>query len=538
MPQDAFTLRLIAKELDQTLRGGKINRINQPDREELSLIIYTGKRTLKLTVSANASDCGAYFTEDERENPLVAPNFCMLLRKHLSGAEILGVGTDGFERILVFKFLCLSDFSSCERELRCEIMGKYSNLILTQGGVIVGALKTTTLDEHCKRPILPGAKYVLPAPQEKVNPSDREALARLLAEPREDLARFLFLNVSGLAPCTAEQIVRSYRGGSLADHVYGYLFSDDVSPCATESDFFARAVEGAKPFATLSDAQSYCYAAKRRKKRFEGGKRRLTGAISAAVKKQEKRLAQILDKQRECAPCEENRIKGELLTAHLYALSRGMNSCELPNFYDEQGGKMKIALDPTLTPSRNAQSYFRRYRKQKRALEFLRPQEEETRAELEYCLSLLAAAEAAESADDLNSLEEELLAAGLMKAPEKKGKKRTAEIPFRTYERAGFTIYAGRNNLQNDRLVRMGAPEDIWLHTQKYHSCHVLIRTEGREVPDDVLLFAAGICVRYSDAKGGGKTPVDYCRVNRLKKPRGSKAGFVTYSEYHTILAE
>ena len=124
MPQDTFTLRLIARELDSALKGGRINRVNQPEKEELSFIIYTGKRTVKLTVNANASDCGAYFTEDDRENPLVAPNFCMLLRKHLTGAEILGVETDGFERIVVIRMMCLSDFSSTQRELRCEIMGK------------------------------------------------------------------------------------------------------------------------------------------------------------------------------------------------------------------------------------------------------------------------------------------------------------------------------------------------------------------------------------------------------------------------------
>ena len=169
MPQDAFTLRLTAKELNAALTGGRINRINQPEREELSFIIYTGKRTVKLTLNANAADCGAYFTEDDRENPLVAPNFCMLLRKHLQGAQILGVEQVGFERILALRFLYVSDFSTAERVLYAEIMGKYSNLLLTEKGVILGALKTTSADEHCKRLILPGAKYTLPEPQDKVN---------------------------------------------------------------------------------------------------------------------------------------------------------------------------------------------------------------------------------------------------------------------------------------------------------------------------------------------------------------------------------
>ena len=157
MPQDAFTLRLNAKELDAALSGGRINRISQPGREEVSMDIYTGKRTVKLILNANASDCGIYFSEDERENPLVAPNFCMLLRKHLQSAEITCVEQVGFERILALHFKCVSDFSSCERILYAEIMGKYSNLLLTENGIILGALMTNTPDDGCRRLILPGA---------------------------------------------------------------------------------------------------------------------------------------------------------------------------------------------------------------------------------------------------------------------------------------------------------------------------------------------------------------------------------------------
>lgn len=543
MPQDAFTLRLLARELDGALKGGRINRINQPEKEELSIVVYTGGKTVKLTVNANASDCGAYFTEDDRENPLVAPNFCMLLRKHLSGAEILGVETPGFERILVFRLMCFSDFSSCERELRCEIMGKYSNILLTERGIIVGALKTTALDENCKRAILPGAKYLPPAAQEKIDPSDRAALFSLFETPKEDPARFLFANVAGVARCTAEQIAASYRGGSFAEHVYRYLFSDETSPCVLERDgvpvdFYARAQEGARPFATLSEAQSYYYSVKRANKRLEGLRRKLLSVLSAARKKHEKRLAQIRDKQRECAAAEENRVKGELILANLHMLARGMRSCELDNYYDENGGKWKIALDETVPPAQNAQNYFKKYRKQKRTLEVLAPQERETAAELDYCLSLIAAVGAAGDETDLRSAEEELRAAGLIKAPAERTRKKQPEIPFRVYQKEGFRICAGRNNLQNDRLVKNSAENDLWLHTQKYHSCHVVIETKGKKVPESVLLFAAGICARYSDAAGGGKVPVDYCLVKYVKKPPKSKAGFVTYTDYRTVLAD
>ncbi|MBR7185946.1 MAG: NFACT family protein [Clostridia bacterium] len=542
MPQDAFTLRLISKELNSTLAGGHINKIVQPSRDEVSLVVYTGRKTLRLVLNANASDCGAYFDEGEVQSPLVAPNFCMLLRKHLSGAQIASVSLVGFERILLFTLIGSTDFSRTEKLLYLEVMGKYSNLVLTENGIILGALKTTTLDENVRRTIFPGVKYELPAPQEKVNPQDLKALESTLSMYSGDLAHYLFTRISGLAPQTAEQIAASYRGGSLAEHVHSYIFSDMVSPCVLERegipiDFFARQVKGATPYPTLSAAQTAFYGTKRAVKKFEGLKRKLTSAVHGAVKKHEKRLAQTLEKRKACEDCENLRIKGELITANLYALAKGMKSCELSNWYDASGGTLKITLDPQLTPSENAQSFFKRYRKQKRTLEMLAPQEAETRAELDYLSSVLSAISSAETEEDLLSCEEELVAAELIKQPQQKnsrGKKVKAEIPYRTFEAGGFRIFAGRNNLQNDRLVRSAAPDDLWLHAQRYHSCHVVIKTEGRTVPEEVLAYAANICAKYSDSNGDA-APVDCCPVKYVKKPPKSKAGFVTYSHFITL---
>lgn len=538
MPQDAFTLRLSARELDAALKGGKINKIIQPEREEVSFLIYTGKRTVKLTLNANASDCGVYLTDDERENPAVAPNFCMLLRKHLLGAEILKIETVGFERVVAVTLLCHSDFSSSERILYAEVMGKYSNLILTEGGRILGALKTTFLQEQAKRTIMTGAKYRLPAPQEKANPSDFAALSAALNTPQALSPKFLFSNVAGLALCTAEQIVEAYRGGDFAKHVYDYIFSDDLSPCVYtgpgKADFFARYRDGARRYSSLTEAQSNFYRDRRAQKRMDGIRRKLSAAIGAAVKKTEKRLSQILEKREECCHAEENRIAGDLLTANLYCLTRGMHSCELNNFYDEQGGKLKITLDPVLTPSQNAQNYYKKYRKQSRTLEMLAPQEAEQRAEIDYLNSLTVALDAARDTDDLLCLEEELVKTGIIKPTAEKTKKKTVEIPFRTFEYDGFRIFAGRNNLQNDRLIRSSSPDDIWLHAHLYHSAHVVIRTEGKSVTDAVLRYAAELCAQYTGMQGD-RIDVDYCPIKFVKKPPKAKAGFVTYSNYKTI---
>lgn len=534
MPQDAFTLRLSVKELNETLRGSKISKIVQTGREETALYLYTQKTTLKLLINVNASDCGVYFTERELEAPLVAPNFCMLMRKHLHNAEIRSVSLVGFERIVKFELRCSSDFNDCDRELYAEIMGKYSNLVLTENGAILGAMKTTSADLNAKRMILPGAKYCLPAAQEKADPSNEAALSRALENVSGDLSEALFLRVAGIAPHTAKKIAESYQGGDLASHVTAYLFGDEISPRVGERDFYARETTG-MPFATLSAAQTYFYDARTQKKRFESTQKRLQAACSSALKKHEKRLAQTLEKREQCKDHELLRIKGELLTANLYRVERGMKGVELLNYYN--GETLKITLDPTLTPAQNAQAYYKKYRKQKRAAEFLAPQEEETRREIEYLKTLAAAIASAENNDDLLGAEEELVAARLLPPPAEKKRKTAPEIGWRAFEKDGFTILAGRNNLQNEKLVRAAAPDDVWMHTQKYHSCHVVIKTQGKPVPDGVLLFAAKLCARYSDG-GAGKIPVDYCKIKHVKKPPKSKPGFVIYTDYKTLLVE
>ena len=533
MPQDAFTLRLNALELNAALSGGKINKINQPEREEVTFLIYTGKKVLKLALNVNASDCGVYFTEASKENPAVAPNFCMLLRKHLQNAEIKEISLVGFERILAFRFYCASDFSATEKILYAEIMGKYSNLVLTENGVILGALKTTAIGENNKRLIFTGAKYALPLPQDKVDPTDYPALFELLqTAPEEGLADFLFQHVRSIAPVTAEGIIKSYGGGIFAKHVYDYLFSDEITACVTERDFLARWQENATLFPSLSAAQAHFYGKRRQEKGVASLRRKLLSAVQSAVKKQEKRLLQITQKQTDCKDAELNRIKGELLTANLWKIEKGSKGCELDNFYGE--GTIRILLDPTRSPSENAQNYFKKYRKEKRTLEVLAPQEEETRSELKYLSSLLACAEFARDTDDLAALEEELVSAGILKVQGAR-KKKEATVPFRSFEKEGFRILAGRNNLENDKLVRSSKPDDLWLHAKAYHSSHVVIKTEGRKVPDSVLLFAAQICAQYSEGKGD-KVPIDYCEIKYVKKPPKSKAGFVIYTDYKTIL--
>lgn len=566
MPQDAFHIRRLAQELQNFLLHGKINRITQANKDELTFTIYTGKTTVKLVLSSNASNARVCLSATEKEPAPVAPNFCMLLRKHLLGAEILDVRQYECERILEIDLHCVTDFSQSLRTLHCELMGKYSNIILTEKGMIVGALKTSALEDNSRRVLLAGAKYLYPTPQDKLSPMDGAGLRSRLENfvamrpdgwDEEGLSVFLFENVAGLAMPTARELVMraareagnvkalltSAAARPLWDYVSWFFQNEPCRPClkmngTTAVDFFAFAVENSVEMPSLCKAEDEFYTRKENKKGFEDKKRKLENTARGLKKKQTKKLQDTLERLKEAEKADEYRIKGELLTANLFRLEKGMTMVELDDWYSPEGGKVKISLDATLPPSKNAQRYFKTYNKHKRAKEILTPMLHKEKAEIEYTDSVIAAISLADSAEDLKEIEEELISMGLLRAPKDRvgGKKKEIIIPFREYSHHGIRILAGRNNLQNDRLLRQAASDDIWLHTQKYHSSHVIIVTEGKKISDETLEFAAQICAYYSDGREGDKIPVDYCQRKYVKKPSKSKAGFVVYTDYKTIL--
>ena len=545
MPQDAFTLRHVAAELEKLLVGGKISKINMPEKDELSLIIYTRSGSVKLEISSSAKNNRIIIADVEKPNPPVAPNFCMLLRKHLQNAQITEVRQVGFERIIALEFDCFSEFNQTHMTLYCEIMGKYSNMVLVERGIILGALKQTTLEENAKRVLFSGAKYTLPPPQGKADPTDRDALEEAFGNGAHD-EKFICANVEGIAYSTAVEMCSHYGGDVTAEQVYEYVNSDDIAPCITfnengePGDFKVRSVErSAKAYPDLLSAQRDYYDFVYVKKTFEDTKRRLTGALHAAVKKVEKRLAQINSRLLECESAEDIKLKGELITANIYRLERGMTSFEADDYYSEEPKKIKIELDRQLTPSQNAQRYYKKYAKMKRTVEILTVQREETERRLDYLMSIDAHICAAECTDDLTEISDELIADGLIKAPAEKGAKRKKidrAAPLREYEIDGFRVLAGRNNLQNDRLLKSLTPDDIWLHTNRYHSSHVGIVTEGRKVPDETIAKAAAICAYYSEARGRDKVTVDYAVRKFVKKPPKANSGFVTYTDYSNII--
>lgn len=540
MPQDAFTINFISKELKSLLCGGKISKIAQPEKDLLTFIIYTPKGSVKLEICLSAKYNRICIAKSDAPAPKTAPAFCMLLRKHLQNALITNVACVDGERIAYLDFECTSEFELTEMRLYCEIMGKYSNAVLVKDGIIVGALKTTAIGESTRRVLFTGAKYVLPEPQDKTEQNDEEGISQILAL-QGDTAKVISERVRGVSYSTALDIAETYGAGVTARQVTGYLAGEKYEPCVVfcegkELDFKVRSASADKKiYPTLLEAQTEYYEAVLGKVRLEDERRRLTAALSSGIKKLEKRLAVINGKLLDCVGADEVKLKGELITANIYAIQRGMDGFEAVNYYDEKGGKIKIALDKNLSPADNAQRYFKKYQKLKRTLASVSAQKEETQAELDYLNSIKSHILRGECLKDFEETREELQALGLLKsAPEKK--KNAQPATFRRYEKDGFKILAGRNNLQNDRLLKSVSPQDIWLHTQNYHSSHVVIVTDGREVPDGVLLAAAEICAYYSDGRGGSKVPVDYTRRSSVKKPPKSNAGFVIYDDYKTIL--
>lgn len=550
MPQDAFTLLHAARELNNLLSGAKVNRVVQPDKDDVYLAVYTKSGARTLVLSSNAEYCRVAFTSAEKPKPQIAPSFCMLLRKHLLGAETESVSLVGFERIIKIDFRTKNDFKdSVVKTMYCEIMGKYSNLILTENGKILGCIKNAPLDVATTRLTLPGADYVLPKSQDKADITDEISFkSRYMSAFFGDLPKFLFENVKGLSFVTAEEIAANVPADADVDAVYDavktFYLSPVVSPCVKgegkKRDYYItdyKTIGGqTEYFDTITDAEDDVFSAKERKKAFDLEYKRISDKVNSLTKKLGKKLQGENEKLLSSANYDELRVKGELITANLYRLEKGMKSCELENYYDDYK-PMKITLDENLTPNANAQRYFKKYAKEKRAVEIVTPQKEQTEKDLDYLGSVGHELSLAADKSDFKDIEEELISQGLLPAPKNKSVK-TAESPYREYIADGYAIKCGKNNLQNDRLLSRAYKDDLWLHAKGFHSPFVIVETKGEKIPDEVIKTAAEICAYYSDGGKGGKVHVDYCLRKFVKKPPKAKPGSVIYTDYKTACVQ
>ncbi len=557
MPQDAFTLRYLCEELNLIFSGGKINRITQPNNDELVFTIYTGKRTEKLLLNVNPASPRIGVVEEEKESPLTAPNFCILMRKHLLSATLDKISLIGFDRIVKIDFTASAEFfDAVKKTVYVELMGRYSNIILTENGKILGGNRGINMFDDGVRPLIVGRPYVFPPVQDKKLPEDRSLIEYFSKFSGDDLVTYLTKGVQGLATSTANDVVDEFFDNGMknpeqnfAENFYNYLnfhlYKTPKKPCViTENGIvkdvmvypYKNVVGDLIFFDNLYQAEEFYFAERDRIKKYANKKERLTAIVNSAIKKAKKRLSAINAKEKDALSAEENRIKGELLLSNIYRIENGERSVKLENYYD--GTKVAVELDERLSVSKNAENYYKKYNKQKRTLTALKPQKEQAETELKYLSNVLDEISLAENVEDLLMIQKELESENVTPKQNVNARRKQMETFCRRYIVDGFKVLVGRNNAENDKLTFSANRQDIWLHAKDYHSSHVIIERENREIADSVIKVVAEITAYYSKGRDGGKTEIVFTEKRNVKKPPKSKLGLVTYENFKSIYVE
>ncbi len=572
MPLDAVCLRAVLAELDRKAAGGRIDKVYQPDRDEIVLSIRGTQGALRLMMTAEPNAPRIHLIAGNRENPAAPPMFCMLLRKYVQGAKIVSISQPLLERMAVITLDTTDEMGvPVRRELICELMGKYSNIILKgDDGRIIDAIRRIDGDISGKRQVLPGLFYRLPpAQQNKQDPLtlDGAQLAAMVSKAEgQRLDKWLLGTLCGLSPLLCREI--AYRATGDAAKPLAELSAADIDRLAAVFDEFLQAVRNAdyqpvlltrsedgsvqdfscfpiRQYEGLAkphemDSFSALLAAFYEKKgQAERLRRRAIDMIKTVTNARD-RLSRKLGAQREELQQTQGRDAhkrmGELIAANFYQLEKGMTRAKVIDYFDEACPEVEITLDIRLTPQQNAQKYFKLYTKAKTAEEMLTKQIAEGEAELSYLESVLQAIDEAENEGDLAQLREELVQTGVLSQKQtKKRQQQKTSVPFEYRTSDGFSVWAGKNNLQNDLLsMKTAYKSDIWFHTQKIHGSHVILVADGRQPTDTAMTEAAMIAAFHSKARHSSLVPVDYTEVRNLKKPNGSKPGFVIYHVYQT----
>lgn len=550
MPQDAFTLRYLCEEINGIFKGGRINRIAQPTADVIILTVYTEKGVKKLLLDVDPACPRIGIIETEPPQSVPAPNFCMLLKKHIQSAKIKEISLVGFDRIVKIDLIPSAEFfDSPEKTLYVELMGRYSNVILTENGKVLGGNRGINFLDNNVRPLIAGLYYKLPPVGDKKEPKDVK-LKEIFNDAESITAENLCEKIQGIAKSTAQEIVDSFEkisgentGEKFYTHLNAYIYDTAIRPCVIYSDGVAKDVcvypykslsGEVKEYPALYSAEEAYFTEKAVRKDFKNLKDKLNGVVSAGLKKAKKRLAAVTARVKDAENAEENRLKGELILSNIYKLKGGEKQAELDNYYD--GGKITVALDERLSPAKNAENYYKKYNKQKRAALSLAPQKTAAEEELNYLESVESEIALCDGVADLKAVEKELCLSGFIKKPQpKKGKKAEDVAEPRIYDIYGFTVKVGRNNAENDRITFSAKPWDIWLHAKIQHSSHVIVETNGKKLPERVLVTAAEICAYYSKGREGGKTEIVYCERKFVKKPKKSPLGFCTYTDFKSV---
>ena len=568
MALDGITLSMLKNELAENLVGARVDKIHQPSKEELIMSFRYNGGSKKLLVSASASAPRVHFTEAPVDNPKAPPMFCMLMRKYISGAKLIGIEQFGLERILHFSFSTYNELGDpVVLKLAVETMGRHSNIILIgSDGKIIDSIKRVTADMSSVRQVMPGMTYVFPPSQDKMNTLDLDYMAFIarLKEGRDiPLSKALMEVLDGVSPIVCREFSEYATKGNDTtarelsnDECENLVYIIDKTASAVKNDACAPYIiedESGKPIDfTFMEVKQYgttavpklCESFSSMLDRFyseRSGADRMkqrSGDLFRFVMNLCDRLSRKLDVQRQelarSAERDTLRIKGELIHANLRNIEKGMTSVILENYYDNNN-PIEVKLDPRLSPNQNAQHYFSEYRKADTAEKMLKKFIEKGEAELSYIESVFDLLSRARTEDEVLMLREELAEQGYIKRSRQKNQKPVKLSPKEYVSTDGFRILCGRNNLQNDKLTfKDSRKNDIWLHTQKIHGSHTVIVTEGREVPSSTIEQAAIIAAYNSKGRDSSLVPVDYTEIRNVKKPSGAAPGKAVYEHYKT----
>lgn len=572
MAFDGITIAAMVRELNNNLAGGRINKIAQPEGDELMITARGTEGQKRLLLSASASLPLIYFTEKNKVSPLTAPNFCMLLRKHIGSARIAGIRQPGLERVVEFDLEHLNELGDpCKKVLILELMGKHSNLIFCDDkNMILDSIKHVSSHMSSVREVLPGREYFITKTQDKWDPltiTQEEFLEHVCKKP-VSAAKALYSSLTGLSPVIAEELC--YRASidgndamlSLNEvscvHLYHTLqrMMEDVKEGNFTPNIIYRGEEpveyGVFPFQqygpeyhsvtfdSVSSMLETYYASKNILTRIRQKSADLRKIVQTALERNRKKLILQQKQMKDTAKKDKYKVYGELINTYGYSLPEGSRSLQALNYYTNE--EITIPLDETLTPAQNSKKYFDRYTKLKRTEEALTTQIADTESEIEHLESISNALDIARSESDLSQIKEELTQYGYIKRhySSKKGAKMQAKSkPFHYISSDGFDIYVGKNNFQNDELTfKFATGNDWWFHAKKMAGSHVIVKTKDGELPDRTFEEAGRLAAYYSKGRTAPKVEIDYIQKKHVKKPGGAKPGFVVYYTNYSLMAE
>ena len=572
MALDGLTIHALAYELKNTLNGGRLLKIAQPENDELQLTVRVEKNQYKLLISAGASLPLMYITEGSKTSPLTAPNFCMLLRKHLNNAKIIDIYQPGLERIINIKVEHYNDMGDlCYKLIIVELMGKYSNIIVTDlDGKIVDSIKHISANISSVREVLPGRTYFIPDTTNKADPLSitKENFLSIISGCSLPTSKAIYTSFTGISPVIGEEIcyrsnIDSEKPANVLENVELeaiYNTFSDMMECVKLNKFQPNIIytmDGQdmipKEFApftlslyddekskvtyidSISQVLEQFYSKKSAVTRIRQKSYDLRRIVQTTLEKDYKKY-EIQSKQlKDTEKKDKYKIYGELITAFGYGLEPNAASLTAQNYYDDNK-EITIPLDKELTPMENAKKYFDKYGKLKRTAEALETIIIETKEEISHLESIMNALDIAVTEDDLKELKEELIQSGYIRRKSSDKKAKYTSKPFHYISSDGYDMYVGKNNIQNEELTfKVANGGDWWFHSKSFPGSHVIVKTNGDELPDSTFEEAARLAAFYSKGRQQDKVEIDYIQRKHIKKVAGSKPGFVIYHTNYSM---